>query len=482
MTTLPLALAGIVLAVSAQTPATPWTATLRDGRGEAIAGARLGLRSSAGGFTATTGKDGRFTFAALPAGEYTLSASRGGAAAACARPLAFPREVPAAIEWANGALAIVAEPAAREGGGERLSSKAVSELPLNKRDFSQLLLLAAGAMTDVNGAANFTQQFAVNGQRGTAAVFAMDGADSTDPEMGGAAFSNFNVDAVQEIRSSSGWLPAEVGRGAAGFTDIITRSGTNAPHGSAFEFLRNAALDARNFFDRRSVADTRRIPPFVRNEFGMTSGGPVFLPRLYDGRNRTYYFVQWQAFRQVLGTTQGMPGPTDAERAGRDTTAFAGDTLIVPVDARIAAILARYPRPNDTQGPYGARTFATSSKVSTSSGQFSGRIDHKLSAKSQLFGRVTIDSITGPTTNPSQTALDPAFAVQFSNRQSNAVITYTGTFSPRFVAETSVSFTRATPSFPSQTGTGPALKFGDGLYEAFNNAAGSVMAGREVAR
>jgi hypothetical protein len=130
-------------------------------------------------------------------------------------------------------LSLIDEPQTHEAtGGQKLSAKAVSELPLNKRDFSQLLLLAAGTMTDTNGAANFTQQFAVNGQRGTAAVFAMDGADSSDPEMGGATFTNFNVDAVEEIRSSSGWMPAEIGRGAAGFTDIVTRSGTNAIHGS----------------------------------------------------------------------------------------------------------------------------------------------------------------------------------------------------------------------------------------------------------
>ena len=109
-------------------------------------------------------------------------------------------------------------------GGEELSSKQVSQLPLNKRDFSQLLLLAAGTMTDANGATNFTQQFAINGQRGVEATFAMDGADISDPEMGGSTFSNFNVDAVQEIQSSSGWMPAEIGRGASGFTNIVTRS------------------------------------------------------------------------------------------------------------------------------------------------------------------------------------------------------------------------------------------------------------------
>src|SRR5205823_9461844 len=104
---------------------------------------------------------------------------------------------------------------------------------------------------------------------------AMDGIDTTDPELGGATFSNFNVDAIQEIRSSSGVMPAEIGHGAAGFTDIISKSGTAQVHGTVFEFLRNAALDARNFFDRRTLANPGRIPPFARNEFGFTNGGPL---------------------------------------------------------------------------------------------------------------------------------------------------------------------------------------------------------------
>jgi hypothetical protein len=205
-------------------------------------------------------------------------------------------------------------------GGEQLSEKQLRELPLNKRDFSQLLLLAAGTQTDTNGAANFTQQFTVNGQRGSATVFAMDGVDTTDPEMGGATLSNFNVDAIEEIQSSAGVLPAEIGHGAASFTAVVTKSGTNALHGSFFEFVRNAAFDARNFFDRRSAAQPGRIPAFQRNEFGLTNGGPV-------RRNRTYYFVEWQAFRQALGTTQVLPVPTQDERGGVDTTAFGGDTL-----------------------------------------------------------------------------------------------------------------------------------------------------------
>ncbi len=155
-------------------------------------------------------------------------------------------------------------------------------------------------------------------------------------------------------------MTADIGHGAAGFTEVITKSGSNEIHGSVFEFVRNAALDARNFFDRRSVAQPGRIPAFNRNEFGFTNGGPVGLPGLYKGRDRTFYFIQYQGFRQVLGTTQVPPVPTADERQGLNTTAFSGDTLIVPVDARIAPIPARYPLPNDAQGPYGLRTYATS--------------------------------------------------------------------------------------------------------------------------
>ena len=352
-------------------------------------------------------------------------------------------------------------------GGEQLSSKEVSEIPLNKRDFSQLLLLAAGTMTDTNGAANFTQQFAVNGQRGINTVFAMDGIDTTDPEMGGATFSNFNVDAIEEIRADSGVMPASIGHGGASFTDVRTKRGTARFHGSAFEFLRNAALDASNFFDRRSVANPGRIPPFQRNEFGFTLGGPL--------AKDTFFFGQYQGFRQALGTTQVLPVPTVEERRGQNTTAFPGDTLFVPVSPKIAPVLARYPLPNDPQGPFGARTFATSSKVTTFTDQFSVRVDRRLSSKGRIFGRFSYNNVEGPLTNPSQTAIDPSFAIQFLDHQRNAGIVYTRTVSTAFVWDVSLGYLRSTPLFPTVNQTQPAIRFSDGLYEAFNAPGGSLM-------
>jgi hypothetical protein len=379
----------------------------------------------------------------------------------------------------NPQTASAGSPNAGGMGGEKLSSETVSELPLNGRDFSTLLLLAAGTMTDVNGQTNFTQQFAVNGQRGVEAVFAMDGADISDPEMGGSTFTNFNVDAIQELQSSSGWMPADIGRGAAGFSNIVTRSGKSGFHGSFFEFLRNSALDARNYFDHPSIAEPGRIPPFRRNEFGFTNGGPIVLPHVYDGRERTFYFVQYQGFRQVLGTTQVLAVPTAAERAGRDTVTYPDgttDTLQIDVNPAIAAVLARYPLPNNPTGAFGARTHAAPSNVVTNADQFSVRIDQRIGVKGQLFGRFNYNNLTGPTTNPSQTLLDPSFGVQYVDRQRNAVVTYTRTVSPRFLWSSSLSFTRTTPSFVTPNHTDPALRFMDGLYEPFNGAAGSVIA------
>jgi hypothetical protein len=454
-----------------------WSGAVHDVAGNAISGATVTLASREVRITARTGADGKFRFVNVPQRRYTLSVEwnrreavypeavdLGGAPAGV--DIIFSKQNVLSIKSSGGE--------STNSGGEQLSSRAVSELPLNKRDFSQLLLLAAGTMTDANGATNFTQQFAINGQRGVEAVFAMDGADISEPEMGGATFTNFNVDAVEEIKSNSGWMPAEIGRGAAGFTNIITRSGAAGFHGSMFEFVRNSAFDARNFFDRRSIANPGRIPPFRRNEFGFTNGGPVIIPGVYDGRGKTYYFGEYQGFRQVLGTTQVLPVPTSAERAGADTTAFRNDTLIVPVDPRISQLIDRYPLPNDPGGPYGLHTYATSSKVTTNADQFSIRIDHRLSDKAQLFGRFSRDNLAGPTTNPDQTAIDPSFGIRYVDHQRNAAITYTRVFSPRVSSESSISFTRTTPSFPTPNRTDPALTFGDGLFEPFNSAGGSV--------
>ena len=479
-----LAIAAFLLfaaAVSSQQPAKQvWQGVLHNPAGAPIPRAKIRLTSKSAKAEAITGVDGHFQLPGLPPGQYQFTVDTNGSRIEYQQPIDLEIGTPAVSITLSEREEITVGNLKRQTatGGEELSSQAVSELPLNKRDFSTLLLLAAGTMTDTNGATNFTQQFAINGQRGVEATFAMDGADISDPEMGGSTFSNFNVDAVETIDSSSGWMPAEIGRGAAGCTNIITRSGASGFHGSVFEFVRNSAFDARNYFDYATPAYPGRIPPFRRNEFGFTNGGPVFIPHVYDGRKRTFYFAQYQGFRQVLGTTQVMAVPTTAERQGIDTVTYPDgsvDTLTVPVDPGIAAVLARYPLPNYTAGAFQNHTYATASKVATDADQFSLRIDHKFTPKDQFLARFNFDNLTGPTTNPDQTAIDPSFGIVYIDRQRNVVGTYTRTASPRLIFESSISITRSTPGFPTPNRTDPAVKFNDNLFEPFNAAAGSVM-------
>ena len=149
--------------------------------------------------------------------------------------------------------------------------------------------------------------------------------------MGGSTFSNFNVDAVQEIQSQSGWMPAEIGRGAAA-------SPISSPDRGAAAFT---ARSSNSCATRPSTPETISITPrsLIRAGFRLSAAtnldsptaGPSSFRGAYSGR-KTFYFTQYQGFRQVLGTTQVIPVPTAPERTGIDTTAFPGDVLTVPVD------------------------------------------------------------------------------------------------------------------------------------------------------
>src|SRR6202522_51634 len=239
-----------------------WRGLVKSSVGAPIVGAKVRLKGTSTA-ESTTAADGSFSLAALPAGKYKLAIVADGTTATYAQTITLTSDSPAVVITVSNSreITVATQQETDEKGGEKLSSQKVNELPLNGRDFSTLLLLAAGTMTDANGATNFTQQFAINGQRGVEAVFAMDGADVSDPEMGGSTFTNFNVDAIQDLQSSSGWMPAEIGAGGAGFTNIHTRSGASGFHGSFFELVRNSVLDARNFFAYSTPLYPRRITP-----------------------------------------------------------------------------------------------------------------------------------------------------------------------------------------------------------------------------
>ena len=439
-------------------------------------------RSSAGKLSSirvVTDAHGSFSMAHLSPGLYRIQVRLPGVAipiVATFQLNSTTRQILLNVQGSTLSVQELQTAASTNSAQEQVIKRAeVSDLPLEQRDSSSLLLLSAGTTTAAASGNNFTQQYSIHGQPGTEAVFALDGGDTTDPELGGGTITDFNVDAIQRIDTFSGVMPASLGEGAAGYTDVVTKSGTDQVHGVFFEFLRNSALDARNYFDHATPADPGRIPPFIRNEFGLTNGGPILLPRLYDGRGRTYFFVEYQGLRQIQGTTQVLSVPTSAERQGLDTTAYPGDTLVVPVDSSVAAILNRYPEPNLPSGPFGPRTYATDSKVDTSNDQFSIRLDHRLSSISRLMGRCTIENIDGPITNPYQTAIDPSFARLFTELYRSAVINYVRVPSANLSMETTAALIRSTPLYSSENAVQPGITFGDNLFEAFNSQAGGYQ-------
>ena len=245
-----------------------WGGVVRNASGQPIAGGTVKLSGQEDVRTTMTGPDGSFSFLNLAPGQYALTVSSPDKEATAALSIEIPGPAVVLTVTQQNAIAITATPIAQAtaakatSGGEKLSSQAVSELPLNGRDFSTLLLLAAGTMTDVNGATNFTEQFAINGQRGVEAVFAMDGADVSDPEMGSG---------IQQFqrRCHSG-DPIQLRMDAGG--DRKGRSRIHRHHHTlrqkrlpriVFRVVRNSAFDARNYFDYPSIAEPGRFRPSI---------------------------------------------------------------------------------------------------------------------------------------------------------------------------------------------------------------------------
>lgn len=264
-----------------------------------------------------------------------------------------------------------------------VSTEQVENLPLNGRNIEGLVTMQPG-IVGYNGANMgwMSGEFAGNGNRGETAVGTLDGADSSDAEMGTLQFTNFNLDAISEFKVQQNNYSAEYGQGAGTITQIVSKSGTNQFHGSLFEFVRNSDFDARNFFGST-------VAPFRRNELGGTFGGPI-------KKDKTFFFVQYAALRQRLGEPNNNVVPTAAERTGAVTVTDPNtgnpDNLQVPLNSVAQGVLGLYPLPNNPSGPYGANTYTYEFSQPTNDDQWSARMDHHFSDKDTLFARASYDN------------------------------------------------------------------------------------------
>jgi hypothetical protein len=266
--------------------------------------------------TTRSASDGSFHLGNLPAGEYSVTVNAAGFAAFSVSPIRVDIgevvKLPVTLQVAGGhtEVNIAAEAALLDTSqtiGDVVTSGQATDLPLNGRDLTQLGLLQPGVapmtagLLQAGGIARSGQAFAVNGQRPESNNYLLDGASNVDSVNGGYAL-RVPVDAISEFRILTLNAPAEYGNTSGATTSMVTKSGTNEFHGVLYDFLRNNAFDARNFF-----ASTTE--PLHRNQYGATLGGPV-------RRNKDFFFTYYEGQRDTAGQTQAAIVPTKAERGG----------------------------------------------------------------------------------------------------------------------------------------------------------------------
>lgn len=297
-----------------------------DPSGSVIVGSRVTARNIGTGLVreATTGADGGYVLAELPAGVYTVTAQSAGLSPAAQNVRVNVGLDTTAnfdltqVEKRQEQLTVTEEAplveSTRDVLGEVVERQLVSELPLNGRDFGKLVALVPGATVEPSGVAG-TQfgfgQFNINGNRDRSNNYSLDGTDNNDPyfnnsalnQVGitGAPASLLPIDAIQEFNLQS-QFGAEYGRNSGSVVNILTRSGTNQLHGSAFGFFRNSALDARNIFN----TDSRKTS-FQNSQFGGSLGGPIV-------KDKTFFFGAYEGQRERVGSDFVLQGPTVDER------------------------------------------------------------------------------------------------------------------------------------------------------------------------
>jgi len=314
-----------------------------------------------------------------------------------------------------------------------VTDRQIRDLPLNGRSFQQLALLQPGvtaalaAGNDVVGGR--TPKITINGARPEQNNFLLDGTDinnvynKTPGSVGGVLLG---VDAVLEFQVLTNSYSAEFGRSAGGVINAVTRSGENTVHGSAFEFLRNSALDAKNFFD----AANKPIPPFKRNQFGGAFGGPI-------RRDKTFFFGAYEGLIERLGIT-GLTSVPDLDARQGILPGRPRVTLHPAIPAYMNLFL---PEPNGRNLGGGIAEYLFSQTQPTDEHFVQGRVDHNFSNSDRLFVRYTIDNGKVKRTPPNK---PPVTYTQERSRNQYVTIDYQHTFSPSLINEFRFGFNRST--------------------------------------
>lgn len=438
---------------------------ITDPSGAVIPGAQVELKNPATGQARQTVTDaqGFYSFPLVPVGSYDLKVEAPGFAARVLSGLALQvgqvSRFDLTLQLARGqaVLQVQARPPLVETAspalGDEISNQRVSSLPLNGRQFSQLALLAAGAVPPYPNSSS--QQFntvalglgfSVNGQRSERNNFSLDGVTLMEP----FAYSltvNPSVDAIREFRVVEDSYSAEQGITSGAQVNIATRSGSNRLSGAAYEFVRNSALDAKNFFD----APDQKIPPYRQNQFGASLGGAV-------RRDQTFFFANYEGLRILQSLTNTTLLPTAALRQGdfdglnplsgqplpaiinpATGQQFSGNQIPESaIDPLSNAVLAREPLPNLPNAVAGENNTINVGLRRVNMDQFLARLDHQLSPGHQLFGRFLSFNSTQlfpfvPDSFADNPSAPPGFGTKHDDTGRNLALGLTSVFRPTLV-------------------------------------------------
>ncbi len=421
---------------------------VKDSSGAIVPNGRLTIKNSETGVirSVDVNDDGIYSAPNLVPGTYEITASSPGFATVVRSNVAVTVGAEQVIDFqlSPGSIQTKIEvsgtPPAIELAGSSLdateNSTTVRELPLNGRDWTLLATLQPG-VTGVNqsplGLSNqranrgLGTQLSIGGTRPQGNNYRLDGITINDYSNAGPGSTLgvvLGVEAVQEFSVVTNSAPASYGRTSGGVINSITRSGTNELHGSAYEFLRNSALDARNFFDA-----THSPPPFRRNQFGVDAGAPII-------KDKTFIFADYEGIRQGLTTTTVDIVPSAAARTGQLVSGR------VTVDPRVQPYLALYPLPNGpVTGDTGSFTIPT--PQNTNEDFFTTRVDNNLGKKDSLFGTYMFDN--GQTSGP-DTFNNNIIGTQ--SRRQAAVLEETHLFSAQIANTARLGFSRVVSEAP----------------------------------
>src|SRR5947209_4836375 len=375
-----------------------------DPNGGLVAGAKVSTKSVETGLTreAATNDEGTYVLAELPGGRYTVTVTaRGFDPVAQNVVVNIGLDATAdfnmlKLEQQHEVITVSEEAplieASRDVLGEVVDQRLVADLPLNGRDFGKLVALVPGATVEPSGVAAIQSgfgQFSINGNRDRSNNYTVDGTDNNDPffnnsalnqtGIGVAPASLLPIDAIREFNLQANFAP-EYGRNSGSVVNILTKSGSNRLHGSAFEFLRNSAMDARNYFNR--AVDSTGAPvkktAFRNNNFGASLGGPII-------KDRTFFFGAYEGQRERVGSDFTFLVPTQAQIAGAQALVESNGLAPNPALTNILGLYQALPGYNGSSGTIGGTDLDKNDVDS-----FIVKIDHQLTSSESLTGRYAL--------------------------------------------------------------------------------------------